>query len=59
MIGHPLSDLELLAIAQIFSNSGRPERLIADLGSEAGGQRAPLDHPVSVGLRQTPLAQAP
>jgi hypothetical protein len=40
MIGHALRDFELAAVAQVLGDPRRTKRVIANLGADAGGERA-------------------
>jgi len=57
VIGHLLRDFELAAVAQIFRDAGRAERVATDLRLDAGVGRAPTDHAVHVGLAHRPARE--
>ena len=42
--------LEGAAVLQVGGDAGRTERVVADLRADAGGDRAPANHRIGVGL---------
>ena len=52
MVRHRRRPFECAAILEIGGDSRRPEAVVAELGFNAGGRRAPADHRIGVCLRQ-------
>ena len=48
VVGDVLRRFELAIVLQVGGDAGRAERVVADLGLDAGGPGAPLNHPVGV-----------
>ena len=52
MVRHLSGALKRPEVVEIGGDAHRPKRMVADLGRDVGGPRAPLDHRIGVGLGQ-------
>jgi hypothetical protein len=48
MVRHLSGALKRPAVVEIGGDARRPKRMVADLGRDVGGPRAPLDHRIGV-----------
>ena len=51
MVGHLLCNLQLPAVAQVFRDTGGPEAVTADAGTDTGRRGTSPYHPENVRLR--------